>query len=150
MSIYRNQAQRVFDFAKEKYQLPDDILSEKLGVSVDQIEAIIEKTVKQSGINGKKSADALIQIIERQFSPRISLKYETEDIVLIDEHCDLSHDKNHYVEIFLNTEKGKFRVEGLISDEAFQQYDRRYIYDHFIEFAKKVYDNQNASSGSVR
>jgi len=141
--MYRNQAERVFNFAKEKYQLPDDILSQKLGVSVDEIEKIIGQTVDQSGLNGKTAADAMIKIIEKQFAERISLDFDGH-LVLIYTAFNSDFDRTHFCEIFLNTPKGKYRVEALISHDVFTDLEHRVIYNRLVNDAQETYRKNEA------
>lgn len=64
MSIYKNQAQRVFDHIQANGGM--EILNASFSISVDRIESAIEKAVKKSGINGKKAADTLILFWDMQ------------------------------------------------------------------------------------
>ena len=65
MSIYRNQAKRVYDHVKSKLQFTDDVLATKFNISVDGIEKTIIKTIERSpSLNGKKVADLMIKLFD--------------------------------------------------------------------------------------
>ncbi len=64
MGIYRNQAQRVFDHLNENGGL--ELLNKSFNITVERIEEKIEESVKRSGLNGKKCADALIKFWDAQ------------------------------------------------------------------------------------
>lgn len=63
-SIYRNQAQRAYDTIVANGG--DKFLLNGFNISVDRLEDVIEKSVKKSGLNGYKCADAIIKMWDEQ------------------------------------------------------------------------------------
>jgi hypothetical protein len=64
MSIYHNQAQRVFDHIKNNGG--EQFLMNAFNLSVDRIDETIAKSVMKSGMNGYKCADAIIKMWDEQ------------------------------------------------------------------------------------
>ncbi len=65
MSIYKNQAQRVYDHCKGILQFDDDVMEKQFNLSPIRIEKHIGETVKKSSLNGKKVADAMIKLFDQ-------------------------------------------------------------------------------------
>jgi hypothetical protein len=65
MSIYRNQAQRVYDHVKQQLGFTDQVLNDQFKISVDGMEKkIIEIIEKSPSLNGKKVADLMIKLFD--------------------------------------------------------------------------------------
>lgn len=70
MSIYKNQAMRVYHHIKSKLEFDDTTLQKILHITPQGIEANIQKSVQRSKLNGKKVADLMIKMFD-QDSARI-------------------------------------------------------------------------------
>ena len=75
MSIYRNQAQRVIDHISEQVKMKPEDVEKILKINVDMMENRIELMHIQTGMNGKKCADALIQAWEASHPDYITRQY---------------------------------------------------------------------------
>ena len=64
MSIYKNQANRAFDYIKANGG--DAFLLSAFNLSTQRIDETIEKMVKKTGFNGYKCADIIIKMWQEQ------------------------------------------------------------------------------------
>jgi hypothetical protein len=65
MSIYRNQAKRVIKHIADQCKIKPEKVAEIFGITVDMIDNRIELTHIQTGLNGKKAADLIIDLWEQ-------------------------------------------------------------------------------------
>jgi hypothetical protein len=66
MSIYTNQAQRVIDHILSDLKVSEADLNSLFGINREAIENRIQLTVLTTKVNGKKAADILIELWQRQ------------------------------------------------------------------------------------